>query len=369
MRKLFLPLAAIALLISCTKEKATAPSVTLPSTYNFENVDLSKQTTLVGMLTEIATETRKGTTEDLSATRLLNMYHNTGAPFSNADFNTSGESLSEETFPADVALFDTYLQQIAATSLLRTNTVTAGGQAGTAVSITDNTKKYLVDSNGVEYSQLIQKGLMGALIYYRICEDEIAQSTLDASDNSTVIPGKGTKMQHEWDEAFGYWGVPVTLTAENFDSLNAARKLYFYGNYSEKGEALDIVSKLLVSFIKGRDAIGRKDYVTRDAAAADIRKDFELINACAYISYLNQSVAAFNDYAVRCHTMSEGYGFFHALEYNSGKLISQSDFEDIDAQYHVAGKLSFAHLTSGQLATIRDRISNIYGLNSIKNNL
>lgn len=354
--------------ISCKKE-TTTQTVTLPSTYNFDNVDFSEQTTLLSMLTAIGVEMRKGLTQDLSGATLFNMYSNTANPFSNDTLNFSGAQLREETYADDIPVFDSYFQNLAAVSTLRANLVTGGGMAGTAISVIDNTKKYLVDSNGVEYAQLIQKGLMGAVFYYRISQDETAKSTLDASDNTTVTPGSGTHMQHEWDEAFGYWGVPVTLTASNFDSLNTAKKVYFYGNYVSKGEDIGLVGKLLTAYIKGRDAIGRKDYATRDAAAADVRKDFELINACGYISYLNQAVAASGDYATFCHTMSEGFGFFNALKYNSGKKISQTDFDDILSKYYVGGKLSFAHFTSLELISIRDRLSTIYGLDSIKNTL
>jgi hypothetical protein len=297
------------------------------------------------------------------------MYSNNGNPFTNDTLNTSGKQLRDKTFAADIPAFDSYFQRIAEVSLLRGNNVTGAGQAGTAVSVVDNTKKYLVDSNGVEYAQVIQKGLMGAVFYYRIVEEYTTATKLDAADNTTVNPGSGTVMQHNWDEAFGYWGVPVELRADNFDSLSTAKRLFFYGTYVSKGNALGVLDDLLTAYIKGREAIGRKDYTDRDEAGAEVRKNFELINACAYVSYLNQAIAGFGDYAVRCHTLSEGFGFFNALKYYSGKKISQSQFDGINAQYYVSGKLSVSHLTQPQITAIRDQVSSIYGLDAIKTTL
>ncbi len=359
-------LSAVIFMASCKKDNTNNQTVVLPDTYNFSNVNYSGQTNRINMLTAIVNEMKKGLTQDLSYTTLYNMYSNTGNPFSNDTLNSSGDQLRDETFSADIAAFDSYFQRITDVSLLRANAVTGPGQAGTATSIVDNTKKYLVDSNGVEYAQVIQKGLMGAVFYYRIVEDETAKSNLDAADNATVIPGEGTQMEHEWDEGFGYWGVPTTFRAAAYDSFNTAKKLLFYGTYVSKGISIDLINKTLKAFIQGREAIGRKDYVTRDAATIAVAKNFELINACAYISYLNQAIAGFSDYAVRCHTLSEGFGFFNALKYNSTKLISQSDFDDIAADYYVNGKLSISQFTSPQLTTLRDRISTIYGLDAIK---
>jgi hypothetical protein len=43
--------------------------------------------------------------------------------------------------------------------------------------------------------------------------------------------------------------------------------------YASKGKPSWNYRKYTESFIKGRDAINRKDYTTRDAAAVEIRKN------------------------------------------------------------------------------------------------
>ena len=364
MKKLLIAFIGLTVFLSaCEKEDTT---IALPASYNFENVSFSGQTARINMLSEIAAELSKGKSQTLSYTRLINMYSNTGNEFTDAALNTSGKQLRDKTFATDISFFESMFQAAADNSTAFNVSVTGNGTAGVATSIFDATKKYLVDSNGVEYAQIIQKGLMGAIFYYRIAEEYTTKDKLDPADNITVVPGEGTAMQHYWDEGFGYFGVPAILTVANYDSLNTAKALKFYGTYASKGKAVGTVENTLKAFIKGRDAINRKDYTTRDAAAVEIRKNLELINACAFISYMNQSKAAIGDYAVRCHTLSEGLGFLLSLKYNSERKISQTDFNTVEANFYRNGNLSTYHLTATEINAMIDKISSVYGLDAVK---
>jgi len=84
---------------------------------------------------------------------------------------------------------------------------------------------------------------------------------------------------------------------------------------------------------------------------------------------MNQAKVAITDYAIKCHTLSEGYGFFLSLKYNSERKISQTDFNTIEANFKRNGKLSVAHLTAIEINTMIDKISQIYGLDAVKANL
>lgn len=368
MKKLvFVLLGLSVFLSSCEKEETT--EIILPSSYNFENVNFSGQTARINMLSEIAAELGKGKTQILSYTRLMNMYSNTGNEFTDVSLNTSGKQLRDKTFATDIPFFESMFQAAADNSTAYNVSTTGNGVAGVATSIFDATKKYLVDSNGVEYAQIIQKGLMGAVFYYRIAEEYTTKDKLDPADNVTVVTGEGTAMQHYWDEAFGYFGVPTILTAANYDSLNTAKALKFYGTYASKGKSVGTIENTLKAFIKGRDAINRKDYTTRDAAASEIRKNLELINACAFISYMNQSKASIADYAVRCHTLSEGFGFLLALQYNSEKKISNTDFNLLKNNFYRNGNLSTYHLTTTDIDNMINTVSTTYGLDAVKSTL
>lgn len=370
MKKLsFLTLLIITILSSCKKTDDNTPDIVLPSSYNFENVNFGGQTQRIAMLSEIVAELGKGKTQALDFNKLMNMYANTGNAFADATLNTSGKQLRDKTFSADTAFFVSMFKAAAENSVDFAVASTGNGTAGVATSITDLTKKYLVDSNGVEYAQLIQKGLMGAIFYYRIAEEYTTIEKLNTADNMTIVPGEGTKMQHYWDEAFGYLGVPAILTVANYDSLTTAKALKFYGSYISKGKSVGTIENTLKAFIKGRDAIGRKDYTTRNAAGAEIRKNLELVNACSFISYMNQAKAGISDYAIKCHTLSEGFGFFLSLQYNSERKISQTDFNTIEANFYRNGKLSVAHLTVAEINSMLDKVSQIYNLDAVKASL
>ncbi len=353
----------------CQKTEETITNISLPTSYQFDNVNFSGQTTRIKMLTEIATELEKGKSQVVNFNQLLNMYSNFGNPFTDAALNTSGKQLRDKTFVADTAFFISLFKAVADNSNSFATPTNANGIAGIATSETDPTKKYLVDSNGVEYAQIIQKGLMGAIFYYRIAEEYTTKAKLNAADNNTVIPGEGTAMQHYWDEAFGYFGVPVSFRAAKYDSFNVASLLKFYGTYVGKGRTIGTIENTLNAFIKGRDAINRKDYTTRDAAAVDVRKNLELINVCSCISYLNQAKTGISNYAVKCHALSEAYGFFISLRYNSEKVINQTDYNTIDNYFKRNGKLSMAHLSVSAINSMIDKISMLYGLDAVKASL
>jgi hypothetical protein len=321
------------------------------------------------MLTEIVNEMKKGTSQQLDSNILINMYSNTGNPFSSAILNASGKQLRDKTYAGDIAFFNEQLGKIASVSSAYTRTINTFGEAGVAISSTDATKKYLLDAHGVEYAQVIQKGLMGAIFYYRIAEEYTTKSKLDFANNDSIISGQGTDMQHYWDEAYGYVGIPTVLSSSNYDSVKTAGLLTFYGVYMDKGKNIGVPSALLTAFIKGRDAINRRDYAIRDDAATAIRKNMELINVCSAISYLNQGQTTYTDYAVRCHALSEAFGFILSLKYNSGKKISNADYTSIIDKFYNEGILSIAHLTTTDITWLRDTLSDIYGLQAVKTTL
>ena len=81
--------AAVLFMASC-KKSDTAPTYTVPTTYNFSNANFADATTRLGMYTEMSNLMKTGTTTALNATTLKNMFSNTGSPFATAAYNTSG---------------------------------------------------------------------------------------------------------------------------------------------------------------------------------------------------------------------------------------------------------------------------------------
>ncbi|MBN8696009.1 MAG: DUF4856 domain-containing protein [Bacteroidetes bacterium] len=363
--KLFLfPLAAMVLVSSCKKEEdevptptPAGPGYTVPTTYNFANVNYSGQTTRIAMLDEISTYMSTSNTSGtvLDAQKLKDMYANVNAQFTDPALNTSGKQLKDKTFSLDQALFEAYFDTIAQQS----TSLVAGtnGTAGVVVSTTDPTKKYLQGANGVEYAQLIKKGLSGAIFYYQAMETYLSNLSID--DNTTVVAGSGTNMEHHFDEAFGYFGVPI-------DFPTNTTGIKYWGDYCNKMNAqMNTNAAVMNACLAARAAISNSDYSTRDAQVTVFRQQWEKIIAAAIIYELNRAKANITDDAIRNHYVSEAIGFIMCLKYNSQKTISNAEITQ--ALNYIGYNIYNISLTN--IDNVRNLISTEYGLDAVKDNL
>ncbi len=375
MKQVIIALTATSILLaSCKKDDPeetpqTSPSgVTLPTTYNFSNVDYSGQTARLDMLAEMTVELKKANTGlQVDSSLLRKMYSNTGSPFSDGSLNSSGKQLKNKTY-SNAGAFNTqyfeYLMKRQGDISSNAGNVWSPGNVGVA---TSGTKAYFLDENGVEYTQLIEKGLMGAIFYYNIAEVYTRPSKIGNSvDNTTVTPGKGTDMEHHWDEAFGYFGAPTDFSATNTTNSR------YHAKYALKGDAVGLgtIAKVMNQFIKGRFGISNKDYDLRDAAASDVRKEYELLLVTTAIHYLNSGKANFSDDAIRNHALSEAYAFIFSLAYNSDKVISTTDLNTVKGYFETtAGPTTIPSLLNVTIADINaaiDLLSSTYDLDAVK---
>lgn len=198
----------------------------------------------------------------------------------------------------------------------------------------------LFNYTGLEFNQIVAKGLMGAFQLSTILSylDKVS-----SDDNSTVNPGTGTAMEHDWDMAFGYTSIP-----QNYDSsivyANTVidRPLALGGYFRERGRFIQAGGKIFEAFRKGRAAIGAKDYVVRDQAIATIKENLEKTIAAAAYEYSGIGLTG-SDLASKFHAMSEAYGFTLALKYRPATSpltaanyqalldIFESDFYELNA--------------------------------------
>lgn len=372
MKKIFVSFVAIAIsLASCKKkEEVKDENITqesLPTTYNFNNVNYSGQTARLDMLDAMITELKKARTGGLiDGNALLNMFSNTGNPFNNLALDTSGKQLKNKCYnnvgAYNVTFFEDLLTEQGVISAQAGN-VWSPGNPGVASS---GTRNYFLDSNGVEGAELFEKGMMGAVFYYNIAEVYTRPGKIgDAVDNSTVVAGEGTDMEHHWDEAFGYWGAPIDFSASNTTGSR------YFAKYSSKGNdvGLETIKKVMDKFIKGRYGITNKKYDLRDEAAVQVRKEFELILVTTAIHYLNGVKANFADDAMRGHQLSEAYGFIFSLAYNSDKLISNTDLNTVKGYFEEQGKPNFLNITVADVNAAIDKLSTVYNLDAVKANL
>lgn len=321
---------------------------TVPTTYNFTNVNYSGQTTRMMMLDSISEYMKRGNTQGvvLDAAQMKNMYANSGSPFSNVDLDASGKQLKNKVYSGDQVYFDNLFDSIA----MNSQSVTPGSN-GVAGVVTSGTKKYLFNAKGIEFAQIIKKQMQSAVFYYQAVEQYL--TNLPTVDNTTVTTGQGTVMEHNADEAFGYFGVPL-------DFPTNVSGLKYWGDYANKvNPAISCNATIMNAFLKLRAAVSNKDNTTRDAQIVIIKQQWERIAAASVIYELKQAKLStnFSQDAVRMHYLSEGLGFLLGLKYNSAKQISDAQIASAVA----ALGDNFYTISTSQIDNAINAVNTVYG--------
>ncbi|MEX2595574.1 MAG: DUF4856 domain-containing protein [Salibacteraceae bacterium] len=344
----------LATLQSCDKDPVefSEPKTPVPSTYSFDNVNYSGQTARLNQLEELSAYLKTANTSgvELDVEVIRAMFENSGGD-GNGNFSfSSDKQLVDKCFQPHLDRFDDYFIQIAAAST--SNEPASNGVAGVMV---DGDKSYLFDENGFEYTQLIEKGIMGAVFYYQATEVYLGSSKMNV-DNETVEEGKGTAMEHHWDEAYGYLGVTNDFP-ENTEDIR------FWGKYCVSRDGLLGTNEHLSgAFRAGRAAIVLDRYDERDSAIAEIRKSWEDVSAATAVHYLNEGLANMSNDLTRNHVLSEAYAFVGNLFYNPEKRITQSE---IDQVLDLIGT-NLYEVNADDLQEARDLLSDIYGYEDVK---
>ena len=248
----------------------------------------------------------------IDATVLKNMFSNTGNPFTDSvKLNTSGLQLktvvasSLPTAEADAvrARFEQLFAEQAEASKSIANVASIGkaGKAGT----------YLVNAQGIEPIQIIQKSLIGALQYDYI-GNVLLTKGLDA-DNKTVISGKNyTQLEQNWDEAYGLLTLSPIYLKGATDAVRGTTEFALGSYIWEYNRAIS--PKIYPAFLKGRAAIANNDKAELKVQADFIKAQIEKAIASAAVGYLGKYIDATTD-AARVHAMGEGLGFIYSLRF------------------------------------------------------
>lgn len=359
MKKTFTALSISAVLLitaGCSKsdDNNTIPSYTVPTTYNFSNVDFSASTTRIGMVTEMSNLMKNATTGVLDGAKLKNMFSNTGAPFATAGYNTSGLQVKDQCFALLQTDVSNYIDSLVKVSA--TGKPASRGVAGVGASSANAASLYALTATGRNYAQIFNKSIMGGLICYEIVNNYMVGGISSAVDNSNVITGSGTAMQHNWDLAFGYWGVPI-----DFPTNKAGVKLW--GSYSTQIDSGYHANKILMdAFLKGRAAINNKDDKTKLDQATIIMQTFEKMTGAAALQEVKEVKESINDNIARNSRLSECYGFVYSLKYNPKRTITDAQIDAILALFPA----NFYDLNIDQLNKIRDAVAAQYGFNDVK---
>tara|TARA_B100000768_G_C11267473_1_gene371758 strand:+ start:380 stop:1588 length:1209 start_codon:yes stop_codon:yes gene_type:complete len=293
---------------------------------------------------------------------LLSMYANDGYTWNdveNLEMTGSSKQLRSKTAGGDdtiISMFEGFMTDLAAASATTVADVTDGGAGTTGVvlSTTNASKQYLQNGQGQEWTQLIEKGLMGACFYYNISSVYLAPAKMDV-DNEAIVEGKFyTTMEHHFDEAFGYFTMSADYPTTGTDKFWA--KYAFALETSE----LQSASKLSAAFRLGRAAIVADDMTVRDQQIEVIREELELVAGGTAIHYLNGAIENFGDDALRNHELSEAKAFIMALPYGANTSV------DLSASNTILSNLGddFYNVTTGSITDARDAVAAALGISA-----
>jgi hypothetical protein len=371
---LALPLLVPIFLSSCKDNDPAEPQLEVPATYDFSrngatSVDYSGQVQRQNMLREIATEIAKATNgATISETKLISMYENTNAPFTDATLNqATSKKLSDKTSAsaAHVAHQGTtinwFKQILKDAAAINGATPAQKGIAGTISTAPAGTAKYLVSAKGVEYSQLFQKALMGACFMDQAVNNYLSSAKL--INNDQVETGKNyTTMEHSWDEAYGYF-------TKNNDFVAATDKGFWGGYFNGIENVNQAGSKTYLAFRTGRAAIVAKDYETRDKQVEIIKQNFEAVCVNKALHYLDEGKTKINagstQFASAFHALSEGLGFIYSLQYaSSGKVSAAKAHQWMDTL--TAGDGFWANDILTRISTVKTELATLYQLDPTK---
>lgn len=353
MKKYLFPALCLMLLWSSCRNEDDDYKV--PTTYDFENVSYDGQITRQNMVAEMTfyMETGRNSGTVLTGQRLKDMFANQNNPFT----FSSTKQLKDKCFLADRNTLESWMDSLAAAST--STQPAAAGQAGIATSL-DGNDHYLLSANGFDYTEMIEKGLMGAVFYYQAVGNYLTAAEIgDGVDNVTVTPGEGTTMQHHWDEAFGYLGVPKNFPTNTTDAR-------FWGEATQERDALLGCSKVLMdAFLLGRAAINNDDHDTKDAQALKISNEWERVIAATSIHELNEAKTHLSDDALRNHEISEAIGYMRGLRYSPIKKITESQLQSLLDSF---GNDLYS-ITLPTIDAARNTLAGIYGLDAVKDQL
>jgi hypothetical protein len=278
----------------------------------------------------------------------------------------------------------------------------ASGPGGVEIS------KYFVTPKGQDLQQLVQKFLLGAVTYSQGADDYLDDASLEESGNVEAEEGKPyTKLEHHWDEGFGYFGAArdygdytddeiaaadgrddyqgyhdtngdgaIDLTSEyNFGhSQNAAKR----DRGSAESAKTDFTKGAWDAFLTGRAIIASAKGALSATQMADLKAqrdaaiaNWELAIAASALHYVNEVLADMSkseaDYVFLDHAKhwSELKGFALSLQFNPRKKLSDAQFATLHEKLGIApalpGDANFDDYKAG-LIDARQILADAYGV-------
>lgn len=389
MRKLVL--LSIVMAVGLTSCQPGTTEVTAPADYTFlrdgdNTVFMGGQTDRLAMGVELG-----GALKDFSksAIDLKEMFANEDAdgndvdPYASASLNASSKSVRSKTassvsyFGSNASSsaaikseFDNWISLQVSDVYAMSDSLAAPGVAG---QIADGSSARYVNAMGLEYDQVILKGLIGAFATDQILNNYLDPLTLDAgsnlddNDNALLETDENyTTMEHKWDEGYGYLfgGAsdkvnPMSTLGTDDSFLNKyLGKVITDTDFSDKGDVIFNAFKL------GRAAIVAGNYEVRDEQVAIIRETISEVIGIRAVKYLEdgKDALASSDFGGAFHDLSEGYGFVYSLQFtrhpeSGAPYFSQSEVEGFLTDMMNDGTNGLWDVQSSTLSTIASDIA------------
>lgn len=354
MKKLVLSMLAISALIftSCSDDDPVESPVkiNIPETYTFK-VDGASTVSYTGQLVRLAmgAELKDALNKNTSTATKLNEMFKEGKGFSDASLNgvkklrgtvASATYSNVSTTEAEAlrTKMDGYITDFTTNVITNWTTNASAGQAGRLEYTKDGVKKYrYVNAKGIEMNQAMAKTLIGSVFADQTINKYVSQDFIDANKEAHLAKkpykdnpeNKFTKLQHGWDEAFGYifgeegTGKPSPTVRKSF--LNKYIK-----SVNGDSDFNGILDNIYNALKHGRAAINVNKFDVAAKQAKIIRQAISKVIAVRSIYYLQKGKGSAS--ASKFHSLSEAYGFVQSLRFahnQEGTQISKADVDSL----------------------------------------
>ena len=314
----------------------------IPETYEFtrngeSTVSFSGQVTRLSQSELLYDAFNEETSfEDLDA--MFNGVDNLSAGFSDESLNGTSKIIGSKTSystlqgsAVDKAYFNSMIEEYANVVVPAFNDDAVAGAPGYVTGASESS--YRLNAAGQELDQLFFKGLIGAFTLDQIVNNYLHPNQLDTGENvvnndNDVMDSDNnyTKMEHKWDEGFGYLYGHLDGEGNGEDLVTAGSApsgngdlLMKYFKKVNSGAQPGIGQTVYDAFIAGRTAIVNKDYAERDAQADIIQVELSKVIGYYALYYMNDYVTklANEDVGGAHHSLSEAWGFLFSLKYTN----------------------------------------------------
>lgn len=355
MKKVVLSMLAVSAFVftSCSEDEVVKPEVkiNIPSTYTFE-VDGKSTVSYTGQLARIAmgNELKDALNNSASTTESLNKMFKDGKGFADATLDASGKKLRSTIAAATYSNVSTaeaealrtkadgYITDFISNVKPNWTTDASSGQAGRLEYTKDDATKYrYVNAKGIEMNQAMAKTLIGSVYADQTINKYVAQEFIDANKADHLAnkaykdnpANKFTKLQHGWDEAYGY-----IFGEEGAGKPNPTERKSFLNKYlksvNSDPDFSGILDEVYNALKHGRAAINVNQFDVAGEQAKIIRMAISKVIGVRAVYYLQNGKGA--NTAKEFHNLSEGYGFVQSLRFahdKNGNQISKAKVDEL----------------------------------------